>query len=344
MSPGTLIGTGGWSATHRPRPCDQLLIVTGAAATTAGRNRAGRGCFVVFLFCPGRARLGSRCSAGRSSSRLPTVVVWLSSGVRSCRAPLAGCGSRGVCSARSSVARPRRSGRRSGEGGRAVDAGDHRDRSAQAVGDDRGARSSGRCCWRPAGSRWTRPATGSCWAMCGSGRPGSGRSKAPTASAGRWPARLLADGETVVDVPAKLAARVRVFDTGHGRKTDATDAHADRDGGAAHPRAAAAGRRRGPGRAAAAGRPPRRTVPDPDADAQPAAPAAGRAGPRRRTAAPVRCYRPRRCSPVSDPGTWPDGPAGRWPPSWSARSRLSTASSRRSRGGWPRRSPPPAPG
>jgi transposase len=35
----------------------------------------------------------------------------------------------------------------------------------------------------------------------------------------------LADGETVVDVPAKLAARVRVFDTGHGRKTDASDAH-----------------------------------------------------------------------------------------------------------------------
>jgi transposase len=41
-----------------------------------------------------------------------------------------------------------------------------------------------------------------------------------------WAARLLADGETVVDVPAKLAARVRVFDTGQGRKTDATDAHA----------------------------------------------------------------------------------------------------------------------
>ena len=38
-------------------------------------------------------------------------------------------------------------------------------------------------------------------------------------------ARLLADGESVLDVPAKLAARVRVFDTGHGRKTDATDAH-----------------------------------------------------------------------------------------------------------------------
>ena len=38
--------------------------------------------------------------------------------------------------------------------------------------------------------------------------------------------RLLADGEIVVDVPAKLAARVRVFDTGNARKTDATDAHA----------------------------------------------------------------------------------------------------------------------
>ena len=38
--------------------------------------------------------------------------------------------------------------------------------------------------------------------------------------------RLLAQGETVVDVPAKLAARVRIFDTGNARKTDATDAHA----------------------------------------------------------------------------------------------------------------------
>jgi transposase len=37
--------------------------------------------------------------------------------------------------------------------------------------------------------------------------------------------RLVADGETVLDVPAKLAARVRVFDTGNGRKTDPDDAH-----------------------------------------------------------------------------------------------------------------------
>ena len=37
--------------------------------------------------------------------------------------------------------------------------------------------------------------------------------------------RLLEAGEHVVDVPAKLAARVRLFDTGHNRKTDAHDAH-----------------------------------------------------------------------------------------------------------------------
>ncbi|WP_203046180.1 IS110 family transposase [Pimelobacter simplex] len=37
--------------------------------------------------------------------------------------------------------------------------------------------------------------------------------------------RLLEDGERVVGVPAKLAARVRGFDTGHDRKTDARDAH-----------------------------------------------------------------------------------------------------------------------
>ena len=37
--------------------------------------------------------------------------------------------------------------------------------------------------------------------------------------------RLLAAGEQVVDVPPKLSARTRVFATGQGRKTDATDAH-----------------------------------------------------------------------------------------------------------------------
>lgn len=37
--------------------------------------------------------------------------------------------------------------------------------------------------------------------------------------------RLIADGQVVVDVPPKLSARARVFSTGQGRKTDATDAH-----------------------------------------------------------------------------------------------------------------------
>jgi transposase len=37
--------------------------------------------------------------------------------------------------------------------------------------------------------------------------------------------RLVAAGEAVVDVPPKLSAKVRVYATGQGRKTDATDAH-----------------------------------------------------------------------------------------------------------------------
>jgi transposase len=52
------------------------------------------------------------------------------------------------------------------------------------------------------------------WAVEGSG--GAGR---PLAQ------RLLEAGEDVVDVPAKLAARARLFDTGHNRKTDELDAH-----------------------------------------------------------------------------------------------------------------------
>jgi transposase len=37
--------------------------------------------------------------------------------------------------------------------------------------------------------------------------------------------RLVEAGRQVVDVPAKLAARVRLFDTGHNRKIDALDDH-----------------------------------------------------------------------------------------------------------------------
>jgi transposase len=53
------------------------------------------------------------------------------------------------------------------------------------------------------------------WAVEGSN--GSGR---PLAQ------RVLAHGEQVVDVPAKLSARARLFDTGRNRKTDTHDAHA----------------------------------------------------------------------------------------------------------------------
>jgi len=42
---------------------------------------------------------------------------------------------------------------------------------------------------------------------------------------GHIASRLLADGDQVLDVPPKLSARTRVFATGQGRKTDATDAH-----------------------------------------------------------------------------------------------------------------------
>jgi transposase len=58
-------------------------------------------------------------------------------------------------------------------------------------------------------SRWQRRR----WAV--EGCHGAGRSLAQ---------RLVGDGELVLDVPAKLAARVRVYSQGHGRKTDLDDA------------------------------------------------------------------------------------------------------------------------
>jgi transposase len=93
--------------------------------------------------------------------------------------------------------------------------------------------------------------------------------------------RLLSDGERVLDVPAKLAARARVFDTGQGRKADATDAHAVvmvalRDAGAAR-----AHHRRRAGGAVDAVRPPGRAVQGPDAGVEPDAPDADRTAPRR---------------------------------------------------------------
>lgn len=50
-------------------------------------------------------------------------------------------------------------------------------------------------------------------------------SAAATASAGTSPNAWSPTGETVLDVPAKLSARARVFSTGQGRKTDPVDAH-----------------------------------------------------------------------------------------------------------------------
>ena len=44
-------------------------------------------------------------------------------------------------------------------------------------------------------------------------------------SVAQW---LLGDGETVIDVPPKLSAGIRVLSTGHGRKTDPADAVRDR--------------------------------------------------------------------------------------------------------------------
>ena len=104
--------------------------------------------------------------------------------------------------------------------------------------------------------------------------------------------RLLEAGEHVVDVPAKLAARVRLFDTGHNRKTDARDAHsiavvAVRTTGSAGPQ----GRRRARG-AADADRPPRGSDPAPGPD---------------RVTGSRRCWpncfpaRPRRTSPLCRP-------------------------------------------
>ena len=106
-----------------------------------------------------------------------------------------------------------------------MDAGDHRGRSPQAVGDDRGRRpprdgcsATGRFATDQAGyaamRKYAQAWPDRVWAVEGSN--GAGR---PLAQ------RLLAAGEHVVDVPAKLAARVRLFDTGHNRKTDAHDAH-----------------------------------------------------------------------------------------------------------------------
>src|SRR5206468_3674285 len=75
---------------------------------------------------------GSR--AGSTTHILPVALIW--------HAPWPGAvarrGSRRVCSARSSVARPRWIRKVGERGGGPSGPGDHRSGSAQAVGDDRG--------------------------------------------------------------------------------------------------------------------------------------------------------------------------------------------------------------
>jgi hypothetical protein len=79
------------------------------------------------------------------------------------------------------------------------------------------------------------------WAV--EGCHGAGRSLAQ---------RLAADGELVLDVPAKLAARVRVYSRGHGRKTDRHDAVPGRPGRPGGHRHTARGPQRRDGEPAAA--------------------------------------------------------------------------------------------
>ena len=105
-------------------------------------------------------------------------------------------------------------------------AGGHRDGPAQAVGHDRG---DGRRRDRrsaAAGSAPTVTATRRCSryvatvAGPGLGDRGLQRHRPAHRACGCSPT-----ARQVVDVPPKLSARARVFATGQGRKTDATDAH-----------------------------------------------------------------------------------------------------------------------
>ena len=111
------------------------------------------------------------------------------------------------------------------QAGAAHGAGHHRGRSPQAVGHDRGRRRSRAAARARVGSPPTGPATPRCARTRRPGPSGSGRSRAANGAGRPLAQRLLEAGEQVVDVPAKLAARVRLFDTGHNRKTDARDAH-----------------------------------------------------------------------------------------------------------------------
>ncbi|WP_306439290.1 IS110 family transposase [Nocardioides antri] len=159
----------------------------------------------------------SRCSAGRSLLGCPPCAR----GVAHYRFAARRASWRCVAQEGTAllvVAMPvRRTTSAHGQAGAAHGAGHHRGRSPQVVSHDRGRRPR-RVSPRP--GRFTTDQAGykawpdRVWAV--EGANGVGR---PLAQ------RLLESGERVVDVPAKLAARVRLFDSGHNRKTDAHDAH-----------------------------------------------------------------------------------------------------------------------
>jgi Transposase len=161
------------------------------------------------------------------SFRLPTLVVWLSHGLRGLGAA---CG-RGEAQegfARLEVAVPSRldpcwfEHRRTdlGTSARVVIGMDPHKRSAtiEVMTGDETVVGGGRFGTDRAGyaamTTYARQWLNRVWAI--EGCQGIGRHLAT---------RLLAEGELVVDVPPKLSARARVFATGQGRKTDATDAH-----------------------------------------------------------------------------------------------------------------------
>src|SRR5215204_2424116 len=159
---------------------------------------------------------------------------------------LAGRGSRGVCFARGRHARTRRPTHGGGEMAAVMIGVDPAKRShAMAVLDERehqlaalqvGNDSAGYRDMVRLARRWPERT----WAV--EGAAGVGVQLAQ---------RLVADGETVLDVPPKLSTRARIFDVGHGRKNDPGDARtvavvAIRTAGSAQ-----GGARRRDGRAAA---------------------------------------------------------------------------------------------
>src|SRR3954447_7932990 len=157
--------------------------------------------------------------------RLPTRR-WVVAHLRFAFPPVTvpACGSRGVCPALSSSAHPAIT---TGHSGKVelmkkvfIGVDPHKLSATIEVVDDRETvLATGRFATDKVGYAAMRRRVASwpdrVWAVEGSN--GAGR---PLAQ------RLLADGEHVVDVPAKLSARARLFDSGHNRKTDAHDAHA----------------------------------------------------------------------------------------------------------------------